>query len=96
VLLLIGLACDDRNQSTSTIITRWRSSLITINDTVKMSSQKSERKMFIFVEYDIKRRVVTEAARAHLMKDRIRSEHRSWHNNLTIPASSESNESTKP
>jgi hypothetical protein len=38
-----------------------------------MSSQNSEGRVFTFVDYDINRRGVTETARAHLMKDRVRS-----------------------
>ncbi|KIW99073.1 uncharacterized protein Z519_00736 [Cladophialophora bantiana CBS 173.52] len=38
-----------------------------------MSDQKSEGRVFTFVDYDINRRGVTETARAHLMKDRVRS-----------------------
>jgi hypothetical protein len=38
-----------------------------------MSSQKSEGRMFTFVDYDISCRGVTETARAHLMKDRGRT-----------------------
>ncbi|KAH0841550.1 hypothetical protein AYO21_01210 [Fonsecaea monophora] len=38
-----------------------------------MSNQKPEGRVFTFVDYDINRRGVTETARAHLMKDRVRS-----------------------
>ncbi|KIW62892.1 hypothetical protein PV04_09784 [Phialophora macrospora] len=38
-----------------------------------MSSQNSEGRVFTFVDYDVNRRGVTETARAHLMKDRVRS-----------------------
>ncbi|OQV08127.1 hypothetical protein CLAIMM_12445 [Cladophialophora immunda] len=38
-----------------------------------MSNSKSEGRVFTFVDYDINRRGVTETARAHLMKDRVRS-----------------------
>ncbi|KIX98306.1 uncharacterized protein Z520_05607 [Fonsecaea multimorphosa CBS 102226] len=38
-----------------------------------MSQQQPEERVFTFVDYDINRRGVTETARAHLMKDRVRS-----------------------
>lgn len=38
-----------------------------------MASQKSEGRVFTFVDYDINRRGVTDTARAHLMKDRVRT-----------------------
>ncbi|OCT46418.1 hypothetical protein CLCR_01198 [Cladophialophora carrionii] len=38
-----------------------------------MSSRNSEGRVFTFVDYDINRRGVTDTARAHLMKDRVRS-----------------------
>src|ERR1700761_3320485 len=50
----------------------WSHALLP-NEQSKMASQRSEGRVFTFVDYDINHRGVTEKARAHLMKDRVRS-----------------------